>query len=215
MKRIAIGFAVWFLLSTVFAYADSLVEAGLVKAMSGKASAVNQGESRNLKKGSKLYSGDRIFTGNKTRLKIEMQDGAGLTLGNNTDFLIEEFRYNTNTGAGVSLYRFARGFFRAVSGKLARLKTNHVKYRTNLAVIGIKGTEFWGGFWDGGKFEVALLKGKGVVISNRGGEVEITKVGWGTTLVADDVAPTTPKPWGKDKIARALASVADLPKNTY
>ncbi len=211
MKRIATGFVVLFLLTTVFAYADELVRAGLVKEISGKASAVNQGESRNLKIGSILYSGDRIFTGNKTRLKLEMKDGASLTLGNNTDFLIEEYQYNPSTGAGVSLYRFAQGFFKAVSGKLARLKTNHVKYRTNLAVIGIKGTEFWGGFWDGGKFEVALLKGEGVVISNRGGEVEITKVGWGTTLVADDIAPTTPKPWGKDKISRALATVADSP----
>ena len=44
MKRIATGLAVLFLLSTALGYADDLVQAGLVKDVSGKASAVNQGE---------------------------------------------------------------------------------------------------------------------------------------------------------------------------
>ena len=184
--------------------------AGEVISYYGGAYAIKKNHSRLLFKGSTLNNGDRIITGENSRVKIEMSDGAIFVFGNNTNFLIEQYQYDSATGIGSGLLFITRGFFRSISGKLAKIRSNHFKVRTTMATIGVKGTEFWGGFWDGGKFEVALLSGKGVIISNQAGEVEISNIGWGTTLVDNRTAPTPPKLWGEGKIKRATATVAEL-----
>lgn len=182
---------------------DKIIVGKIVNSYGGSFATLNQ-KSRNLSKGSFLYEGDRIITGNQSRLKIRMIDGAVLVLGDKTNFIIDKYNYAQNKGTG--LLRVVSGFFNAISGRLAKLKSRPFKIKTPTAVIGVKGTKFWGGFWDG-KFEVALLDGEAVVISNQAGSVELNKIGWGTSLTSDKIAPTPPKKWGDAKLKRASATV--------
>jgi hypothetical protein len=53
-----------------------------------------------------------------------------------------------------------------------------------------------------------MLGGKAVIFANRGGTVEITAAGFGTTITGPDAAPSTPRLWPDAKLSAAKASVA-------
>ncbi len=174
----------------------------------GQASATLKDRSRNLSKGSAVFEGDIVRTGPATRLKINMIDGAEIVLGNKTTLLIERYGFNRSNREDQAVLQVKQGVFHNKSGGIARKKPKRFRIKTAFASIGVKGTEFWGGFWESGKFDVALLKGKGVVISNQAGTVEITNIGWGSTLVDNETAPTPPKKWGKAKLQKAFNTVS-------
>ena len=77
---------------------------------------------------------------------------------------------------------------------------------TPVADIGVRGTEFWGGPMDG-QYGVLLLEGV-VTVSNQAGSVTLSAQGQGTDIPSPLDPPGAVKPWGADKIARAVASVA-------
>jgi hypothetical protein len=174
----------------------------------GEASATLEGRFRSLSKGSIVFEGDIVETGPATRLKIKMIDGAEIVLGDKTTLLIERYGYNRSNREDQAVLQVKQGVFHSKSGGIARNKPKRFRIKTAFASIGVKGTEFWGGFWESGKFDVALLKGKGVVISNQGGTVEISNIGWGSTLVDAETAPTPPKQWGKAKLQKAFNTVS-------
>jgi hypothetical protein len=70
----------------------------------------------------------------------------------------------------------------------------------------VRGTEFWGGPIEG-QYGVLLLEGE-VTVSNQAGSVTLSAPGQGTDIPSPLDPPGAVKPWGADKIARAVASVA-------
>ena len=70
---------------------------------------------------------------------------------------------------------------------------------TEFATIGIRGTTFWGGRMEDGQFHIALLEGKAIVVENRAGRVEITRVGDGTRVAGPDQAPSPPSLWSEER----------------
>ena len=92
------------------------------------------------------------------------------------------------------------------TGRIKELKPNAIQVATPIAVIGIRGTEFWGGPIDD-TYGVLLLAGE-VVVTNRAGSVTLAASGQGTDIASADEAPSPVQPWSDAKIARALASVA-------
>ncbi|MBU2645012.1 FecR domain-containing protein [bacterium] len=181
---------------------------GEVARFSGNASATLENKRRPLDEGDAVYEGDLIRTGTATRLLIRMADGAEIVLGDGTTLLIERYRFNTSNQEDQAVLQVKQGVFHSKSGRLASRHPDRFRIKTAFAAIGVKGTEFWGGFWESGVFDVALLQGKGVILTNPGGTVEITTIGWGTSLVDETTAPTPPAPWSKEKLARASATVA-------
>ena len=78
--------------------------------------------------------------------------------------------------------------------------------RTPIAIIGVRGTVFWGGFIFGDNtLDVAMLKGKGVYVTNGEGTTEIPEAGLALTVV-DGEAPGAPESWPAPKLNRALSS---------
>jgi hypothetical protein len=61
------------------------------------------------------------------------------------------------------------GAFRFVSGQLTKLASSDVSVTTPVAIVGIRGTEFWGGPIDDQALGVFLLEGA-VSVSNAAGE---------------------------------------------
>jgi hypothetical protein len=47
--------------------------------------------------------------------------------------------------------------------------------RTEVATIGVRGTEFWGGLLDG-VHQFALLSGNAIIVENKAGRVEMSLV---------------------------------------
>ena len=93
---------------------------------------------------------------------------------------------------------------RGLSGKIAQLDNSPFVLKTEVATIGVRGTEFWGGLLDG-VHQFALLNGRAIIVENKAGRVEITRVGDGTTVRSDGTAPAAPLTWEAGKLSRAAA----------
>ncbi len=196
------------LLFTPLANAIEPQMAGTIQKLRGAALSNHQNSSENLRVGMKVFIGDRIVTGTNTRLALEMNDGAMLTLGADTEFVINDYRYSKKLQQGSASLELLKGAFRAVTGAIGKLKERDFKIKTKVATIGIRGTDFWGGFYFSQALDVALLDGKGIYVENSAGRVEVTTQGDGTTIQTGSDAPSAPMHWGDKKINAAKQSVS-------
>ena len=74
--------------------------------------------------------------------------------------------------------------------------------------IGIRGTDFWGGYLDENKIDVILLSGEHpIIVENEFGRVEISQHGTGVTIEAGK-APSPPYIWSEEKLTRAVNSIS-------
>ncbi len=177
---------------------------GKVTRIQSSAVAMQDALPRVLSEGSEIQLGDIISTGRGSRIEIEMNDGAELTLGERTHFVVQE--YIVDQGGNNAVMRLLEGAFKITSGSLMQTADASFVVNTDTATIGIRGTTFWGGSLDG-DFEVALLAGKGVYVETKGGRVDLSTVGDGTLVTDADTAPIDPSAWAKSKVDRALATV--------
>lgn len=177
---------------------------GKVTRVQNSAIALQDAEPRVLNEGSEIQLGDIISTERDARVEIVMTDGAELTLGERTHFVVQE--YVVDQGGNNAVMRLLEGAFKVTSGSLMQTADASFLIETNSATIGIRGTTFWGGSLDG-DFEVALIDGKGVYVETKAGRVDLSVKGDGTLVKEGDVAPTTPTAWPKSKINRAMATV--------
>lgn len=194
------------LLISLTANAASPTPVGTVVRHIGDVYAVGPLGSRELHNGRTLYKGDTLVTGKKARLLIKLRTGALVTLGENSRFGILELAEQQPNGQKRTLFRLVKGVFRSIA-ELANPKDT-LEVETAVATMGIRGTDFWGGFHFGdGKLDVTLIDGSGVYVRNQLGQVELSIPGEGTT-VAPGQTPSTVKNWPKKKLDQAFASVA-------
>ncbi len=98
-----------------------------------------------LKKGLKLYQGDRLETGKKGWVMIIFRDKTKFVLGRNAAFKINHYHY-TKRKKDNMFVSILRGPFRFISGIMAkkRHQSMQVKVGRRLATIGIRGTHVAG-----------------------------------------------------------------------
>ncbi|TCK09202.1 FecR family protein [Marinobacterium mangrovicola] len=177
-------------------------EIGRVVAVLGSALA-ERGEQRiNLSRDDRLYEGDRLVTLEGSRLKILLRDETTLALGQNTVLELSKYQFDAQQ-SDVSL-SFLQGAFRCNTGQIGQQKNPNFRIETRSALIGVRGTDFWGGFIFDDDLGVAMLEGKGVYVENEYGRVELTQAGEGTTVVQGR-SPSSPVQWQPAKIERAIA----------
>lgn len=125
-------------------------------------------------------------------------------MGENARLVIDAFVYHPAGGID-RLIVSAAGPFRFVSASLPRRPASTVRVETPVALIGVRGTDFWGGPIDG-SYGVFLLEGA-VTVSNSAGEAVLDEPGEGVNIDGLGVAPGPVTIWPEDKAARALATV--------
>lgn len=190
--------------------------AGTVVHIRGAAFANHEASSSNLSLGAQVLVGDHIVTGHNTVVGLKMTDGTILSLGADTEFAINEYLYQEQAKQGKARLELIKGVFRAVTGAIGKFKERDFKVQTSAGVIGIRGTDFWGGFYFSSALDVALLGGKGIYIENAAGRVEVTQVGDGSTVNNANEPPLPAKRWGDKKLNAAKQSVMwdeTAPKN--
>jgi len=196
----------------VLALAPGAVQAkgqsvGRVIFQKGAASARLGDRVRDLEYNALLWEGDRIVTGPGARLGLELADGSIVSLGADTEFVIGQYRFRREEG-GSATFELLRGAFRAITHLLARQANPRFTVRTPVATVGIRGTEFWGGFTFGDQLDVLVIAGKGVYVENAAGRVELDAPGLGTTVKNDGSAPAAVKQWPAEKVGKAAAATA-------
>ncbi|MFZ4623904.1 MAG: FecR family protein [Rhodoferax sp.] len=187
------------------------VTAGYVTRLNGEVLLVTDAKWNTLLLGNGLFLGSRIITGANARLEARMRDGSVLTLGERTEFVIEQVM-GTKSEARGSSFSLLKGAFRAITGKPADNRSAPPwQVRTPVAIIGVRGTELWGGLNLLGAgddtLDVVMLEGRGVYVENSSGQTELAQIGAGTTVSGTGVAPGKMVVWGDKKLSAALQSV--------
>lgn len=182
--------------------------AGTVIHVQGKASVVRGSSSVALTVGKQVTVGDGIVTGKDGRVGLKMVDGGVLRLGADTVFIIENYAYSEQANEGQARMFMLKGVMRVITGAIGKTKERDLKLGTSVATMGVRGTDFWIGYYFSDALDVALISGAGVYADNEAGRMEITRAGDGIAVKGFDQLPAPPIRWGQKKYDAALKSVA-------
>ncbi len=142
MRHLVIGVicAVFIISVADFAAADN--PAGIVKTLKGAASIARQEKVVPASGGQKIFKGDTIKTGPDGSLGIIFEDDTLLSLGPNSEVVIDEYVFAPAQGNMSIVTRMIKGTATYLSGIIAKLSPQSVKFETPTATLGIRGTKF-------------------------------------------------------------------------
>lgn len=158
----------------IFFVQDALADtAGRVNFVVGEVTATSpENKQRLLYKGDLVNSGDRLETGNKSRVQIRMTDGGFLALRPNSIFQIEKYSFSRDTPEQGSLvFRFLKGGMRTLSGAIGKINRANYQMTTPMATIGIRGTDY-SGVLSNDALTVTVTHGQ-INLANQYGNVDI------------------------------------------
>jgi hypothetical protein len=197
-------------LMLLFGFAEDQAAAqasiGTVSRVQGEANGTLGSTTRPLSLDASVSLNEVISTGDAARLEVTFADNTRLTLGEKAKLTLDRYVFNPRAGNGT--IRFAVvGAFRFLSGRLSKLARSSVRVTTPVAVIGIRGTEFWAGPIDDQALGVFLIAGA-VSVSNAAGEQILNRPGQGTNIATAAAPPGPVTVWPAAKVNRALAATA-------
>lgn len=115
---------------------------GKAKTGKGDVVVVRTGQSIPLKVGDRLYQKDTIRTGTDSTVGIIFEDNTVLSLGPNSELVIDEYIFAPEKGMLSMVARILKGTASYLSGIIGRQSPESVKLHTPDATIGIRGTQF-------------------------------------------------------------------------
>ncbi len=184
----------------------SAQQIGTVSYSKGEVSVLRDTVLLPLAKGDELEILDRVITGSDGKFSVELRDGSVVMLGFKSDFHFREYHWTEGAREANAVFDFAKGAFRAITGAIEKVPQREFTVRTPVATIGIRGTDFWGGFIFGEQLDVTVLSGIGVYVETPDGRVELD-VGMSTTVDLLTRVPGEPEVWSEEKLLRAIESV--------
>lgn len=177
--------------------------AGSVVAARGKVEATDDGgTTRALKVKSEIFAPDTIQTGKDGRVQLMFSDHTIVSLGVDSVLKVAEYRWNGEQKDGAMKTAVEEGTFRVLGGLITKQAPKNFTTETPAATIGIRGS-MYAGKASRGETMVVFLGGKGIVVYNPLGQVEITRPGYGV-MVRFGEAPGEPRPMTLDELAQLL-----------
>ncbi|NVK24309.1 MAG: FecR domain-containing protein [Gammaproteobacteria bacterium] len=188
----------------VSAKSDSVAK---VIANKGKVEIQRQDKILKAKRRDELKTQDVVKTGNKARAQFKFNDGTITTLGADSEMVVKEFDWQDGEKSPSAEFTLVKGVFRTVTGLITKVDDPKYKVHTPLGSIGIRGTDFWGGYLDENAIDVLFVAGEHAIeVSNEFGTVMLEKPGQGTTI-KPGTAPSKPKAWPAAKVERAVKTI--------
>ena len=126
---------------------------------------------RSVFKGDLIRSGERIETSNNGRVQVRMTDGGTIVLRPNSVFEITRYSFSKdNPEIGTVLFNFLKGGARAISGAIGKANRENYQFKTPVATIGIRGTDYSSTLNDE---QLIVTVGQGQInIANDAGQVD-------------------------------------------
>jgi hypothetical protein len=128
-----------FLLTTVaqVRVADAATDIGVTAAAQNQVEGSQGGTQRTLAAGSRIFQNETIRTGAKSMAQLLFLDQTSLSIGPQSEVVLDKFVYNPSSGVGSVVLSATKGAFRFITGT-----QNPVNYRlqTAIATIGARGT---------------------------------------------------------------------------
>jgi len=115
---------------------------GYVKTVTGQASVIAGGKTIKAEPGTPVYQDNILKTGKDGSLGLTLKDNTILSLGPDTEMVVDEFLYAPAKDELRLGGRVAKGSLNYVSGVIAKLKPENVVMRTPSGNIGVRGTHF-------------------------------------------------------------------------
>ncbi len=138
MQRNAIAFAI----AALFACAAQANVARVDFAVGDVSAVTPEGERRPLAKGSEVRVGDTVSI-REGRAQLRFADGAYMSLQPGTEFKIEAFRFDGKPdGSETIVMNLLKGGLRTITGLIGLANRQNYRLHTDVATIGIRGTEF-------------------------------------------------------------------------
>jgi hypothetical protein len=133
--------ALWLALPWVVDAANgNMAPVGLVKDVIGNATVLRNKRRLNTAKSETVFMHDEFTTGRASSIKIVLNGGGELDMGESSTLTIDEHTFNSNTGASSTLIALLVGKLHSIV-PFASGKTSF-NLRTGNAVCGVRGTEF-------------------------------------------------------------------------
>ena len=129
-----------------------------------------------------------------------------MTIGPNSEVVLDEFVYDPNTKTGTLALTATKGLFRLVGGRIS--KTNPVTLKTPTETIGIRGGIAMVDAGDGGGATTStFLFGDQMDVTSGGVTKSATRPGFTITVTDANVPPSDPVPATSDQLSGALSSL--------
>lgn len=116
--------------------------AGQIKRLQGEVTIVRNQQVIVATPGLEVEAKDRLRTGKDGSVGLTTTDNSLISLGPNSQLVIERYAFNQQTQDGNIAVRFLKGSFAVISGLLAKAQPAKTQFNTPTATIGIRGTEF-------------------------------------------------------------------------
>jgi hypothetical protein len=137
----------------------------------GKVIAIDAaGVTRPLSKDSELNQGDTVNT-DGGRAQVRFIDGAYVSLQPNTQFKIDEYKYDGKTdGTEKGSLSLLKGALRTITGAIGHVNKDTYRLHTEAATIGIRGTEYLASVEN----SLSVSVGDGAIsLTNKAGELVV------------------------------------------
>ena len=130
-------FAILLFASTANASNESFV--GIVGAAIGD---IKNQKNEKLANGSKIFFGDTIISNTESNAQILFLDQSVLTLGEETELIIDEFVYDPNSQDGSFVSTVKTGTVKFITGQISKKNPDNLEVKVPAGTLGARGTEF-------------------------------------------------------------------------
>jgi hypothetical protein len=115
---------------------------GTIKITKGAASIIREDKAIPAKIGEKVFVKDALKTGPDGSLGMTFKDDTLLSIGPNSEVLIDEFLFSPAENKLSIVTKLFRGTAAYLTGTIGKLSPESVRFETPVANVGIRGTKF-------------------------------------------------------------------------
>lgn len=115
---------------------------GKIKTAKGNVAIIHNGTEIAANTGDKLYQNDTIRTGASSSVGVIFEDNTILSLGPESEIVIDEYVFVPQEGRLSMIARMLKGTASYLSGIIGQQSPESVTFQTPDATIGIRGTKF-------------------------------------------------------------------------
>ncbi len=168
---------------------------GQVMISRGKTFSISTKDKRHdLKVGSEIYVGDRLYTGMEGYLRLNMIDDAKIDLRCNSEMIIEDYRLLR--AGNRSIIYLLKGSLRKITGSIGKFADDVYEMKTPMSTVGVRGTDYalrvLQAYGCDGSVDV---NSKGLFVKVNQGSIDLKNKSGSVALNAGDAAHVT----GDDK----------------
>jgi hypothetical protein len=165
----------------------SAAKIGIAAQVKNQVNAIQGADTRVLNLGNDVFAGDRIRTGQSSNAQLTFLDQTNLTVGSQSDVVLDRFVFDPNRGAGDVALTTTQGALRFISGSQ---NPNTYKVNTPAATIAIRGTLAYNFIFGGMQYVVNGFGHVTAVLKPNNQSVDIPPgYALGLTIPADPAHP--------------------------